>query len=261
MPSGVRHVSFETSPPASFAASARHSSSDLRGNSPSATNQGYLCTCGRLRSGAGGQLALGSGDLGSGFWARARAARAWATPARPTWRARSSSRQSGQCAARRPRRVGSARRARVRVDGVSNLTSRSCVPMSAVSLPGMTVIPAPGGPASQSEVAAYGRRHGEAKAGRSTGVDGAAPAALHRPGRTEVHAVVGPDLHAPTVAAVLEALGRETRQRPGVPAVVEHGLARVDVLHPIEWWSGERPSTRLRFLDAAHRIDIDGAGR
>src|SRR5215211_8993961 len=64
MPSGVRQVSFETSPPASFSASARHSSSDLRGNSPSATNQGYLCACGRLRSGAGGSAGLGQRSLG-----------------------------------------------------------------------------------------------------------------------------------------------------------------------------------------------------
>src|SRR5437764_2565071 len=66
MPSGVAQVSFETSPPASFSARARQSSSDFLGTSPSATRPGYLCACGRLRFGPAGSAGLREWGLGVG---------------------------------------------------------------------------------------------------------------------------------------------------------------------------------------------------
>src|SRR5690349_7207959 len=66
MPSGVRQVSFEASPPASFSARARQSSSDFLGTSRSATRPGYLCVCGRPRFEPAGSARFGKRGLGIG---------------------------------------------------------------------------------------------------------------------------------------------------------------------------------------------------
>src|SRR2546430_12972246 len=76
MPSGVAQVSFETSPPASFSARARQSSSDFLGTSPSATDPRLLVRLwtapvrpqsARLRERGVGVGVLGSGQGGAGL--------------------------------------------------------------------------------------------------------------------------------------------------------------------------------------------------
>ncbi len=108
MPSGVCQVSVSGSPFSSFAASA--SQSDRVGRSLSPMRE-------RVRRPSVRGEAGGSAGLGELVWSRAvcssaacsRAAssarRAWATPARPTWRVPASRRQSPQEAARRPVRA------------------------------------------------------------------------------------------------------------------------------------------------------------
>src|SRR2546429_7469977 len=76
MPSGVAQVSFETSPPVSFSARARQSSSDFLGTSPSATDPRLLVRLwtapvrpqsARLRERGLGVGVLGSGQGGAGL--------------------------------------------------------------------------------------------------------------------------------------------------------------------------------------------------
>src|SRR6266511_1277583 len=204
MPSGVRQVSLEASPPASLSARARQSSSDFRGNSPSATGPIYLCACGRLRSGAGVSAGLGERALGVGILRSSESGPGLGhagpsdvtgavveAPVRPV---RGTAATAGGLApAAGPCRSVDLDESKLRTHARSIAAGYDRYSAAGACR------------WSQAEVAADGRRHGEAEARRSARVHGAAVPALRGPGRSEVHAVVGPDDDAPVRAAVVGA--------------------------------------------------------